>query len=92
VIHDLSARQAADALFAALYEIAPEHWPVTAGAVLADTGVSPAYLREHLLRSLEVRGQKAGLLLVTRLCDAAAWANLPAEGEAWLREVMAEGG
>lgn len=91
VIHDLPPGEALDALYAAIYEIAPEHWPMTGTAVLAETGVSPTYLRDHLLRSLEVRGQHAGILLVTRLGERAAWSNLPPEGEAWLREAIADG-
>ena len=86
VIHDLPpGSAAAQAMFDAIYEIAPEHWPLADGAVLVVTGVSPGYLRDHLLRALNT---KAGLLLVSRLGEKAAWANLPAEGEAWLREAL----
>jgi hypothetical protein len=36
---------------------------------------------------MTVRGQQPGLILVSRLSET-AWANLPAEGEAWLRDVL----
>ena len=89
VIHDLPAGSAAvKALFDAIYEIAPAHWPMSEGALLAATGVSAAYLRDHLLRALRAQGHRAGMMLVTRLGEQAAWANVPAEGETWLREMM----
>ena len=57
VIHDLPAGSAAvKALFDAIYEIAPAHWPMSEGALLAATGVSAAYLRDHLLRALKEAG------------------------------------
>ena len=89
VIHDLpNGSAAAKALFDAIYEIAPGHWPVTEGAALVETGVSPTYLRDHLLRALKGRGETAGVLLVSRLGTNAAWANLPSVGEAWLRDTL----
>ncbi len=89
VIHDLPAGSAAaKAMFDSIYEIAPEHWPVTETALLADTGVSPSYLRDHVLRALKTQGLSAGLLLVTRMGATAAWSGLPAEGEAWLRDTL----
>ncbi len=89
VIHDLPAGSAAlKAMFDAIYEIAPEHWPMSDGSLLAATGVSPAYLRDHLLRALKAQGQQAGLILVTRLGEQAAWSGLPADGEAWLRATI----
>jgi hypothetical protein len=89
VIHDLPAgSDPAKAMFDAIYEIAPEHWPISDGALLAATGVSPAYLRDHLRRALKAGGYQAGIMLVTRLGDKAAWSGLPPEGEAWLREMI----
>jgi hypothetical protein len=89
VIHDLPAGSAAvKAMLDAIYEIAPEHWPMTDGALLADTGVSPAYLRDHLLRALKAGAHQTGMMLVTRLGEKAAWSGLPADGEAWLREAI----
>jgi hypothetical protein len=88
VVHDLPpGSDAAKVMFEAIFEIAAEHWPVAEGVVLAVTDVSPAYLRTHLLREMTVRGQQPGLILVSRLSET-AWANLPAEGEAWLRDVL----
>lgn len=90
VVHDLPAGSAAvKAMFDAIYEIAPEHWPMSEHALLAATGVSSSYLRDHLLRALRAQGHAAGLLLVTRLGEQAAWSGLPAAGEAWLREAIA---
>ena len=89
VVHDLPAGSAAvKAMFDAIYEIAPEHWPMSDGALLAATGVSATYLRDHLLRALKAQGHAACMLLVTRLGEAAAWSGLPPEGEAWLREAI----
>ena len=89
VIHDLPAGSAAvKAMFDAIYEIAPEHWPMADGALLAATGVSPAYLRDHLLRALKGGGHQAGMMLVTRLGEQAAWSGLPPASEAWLRETI----
>ncbi len=89
VVHDLPAGSAAaKAMFDAIYEIAPEHWPMSDQTLLAATGVSASYLRDHLLRALRAAGHGDGLLLVTRLGAQAAWSGLPADGEAWLREVI----
>lgn len=86
VIHDLPAGSAAArAMVDAIYEIAAEHWPLTNGALLAVTGVSPGYLRAHLLRAVAALGGPAGLLLVTRLDPDAAWSGLPAAGAGWVQ-------
>jgi hypothetical protein len=90
VLHDLDGAPAAaeKAFFEAIYEIAPDHWPVTERAVLVGTGVSPAYLRDHLLRALAATETRPSLLLITRVSADLAWHNLPQDGEAWLQEVL----
>ncbi len=89
VIHDLPAGStAAKVMFDAIYEIAPAHWAVTEGAVLAETEVSPTYLRDHLRRALQVKGEPACLLLVSRIGTNAVWSNLGSDGEAWLRDTL----
>ncbi len=88
VIHDVPADDspAALAFSEALFHISPEHWPVTPGAALLATEVSPGYLRDHLLQKLRRAGAEPGLLLVTRLSADLTWHGLPAEGADWLRE------
>lgn len=90
VLHDLGAASAAaeQRFFEAIFEIAPDHWPVARDAVLVGTGVSPAYLRDHLLQALAAEGAVPALLLVSRLSRDTAWSALPPEGEAWLRDVL----
>jgi hypothetical protein len=90
VLHDLAGVPAAaeKAFFEAIFEIAAEHWRVTPGAVLVGSGISPNYLRDHLLRALAAQDAVPALLLVARLADDLAWTGLPAEGEAWLREAL----
>ncbi|MBL6457473.1 hypothetical protein JMJ55_19250 [Belnapia sp. T6] len=90
VLHDLGDAPAAaeKVFFEAIYEIAPEHWPITPRAVLVATGVSPAYLRDHLLRALKKQEAPDVVLTITRVSPDAAWHNLPAEGEEWLRRVL----
>jgi hypothetical protein len=90
VLHDIpgASAEAEKAFFEAIFEIAPEHWRITGAAVLVGTGVSPAYLRDHLLRVLQRQGAQPGMLLVTRVPGDLAWQGLPAEGEAWLREIV----
>jgi hypothetical protein len=91
VLHDLgrgASAEAEKAFFEAIFEIAPDHWRITGEAVLVGTGVSPAYLRDHLLRTLKRQGAQPALLLVTRVAEDLAWHNLPGDGEAWLREVL----
>jgi hypothetical protein len=92
VLHDLGAAPASaeKVFFEAIYEIAPEHWPITPRAVLVATGVSPAYLRDHLLRALKKEEAPDVVLTITRVPADAAWHNLSAEGEAWLREMLVE--
>jgi hypothetical protein len=90
VIHDLAPESPAlRAMVEAIYQIAPEHWPVTDAAVLVETDVSPAYLLDHLERELALRGARAGRLLVTPVGAKAAWSGLPTEGETWLRDKLA---
>ena len=90
VLHDLGGApaEAEKAFFEAIFEIAPDHWCIAGGAVLVGTGVSPAYLRDHLLRALRHQGAQPAMLLVARIQDDLAWHNLPRDGEAWLREVL----
>jgi hypothetical protein len=90
VLHDPTGlpAEAEKAFFEAIFEIAPDHWPLAAGAVLVGTEVSPAYLRDHLRRSLVRAGVRPSMLLVTRVPGDLATHGLPAEGEAWLREVL----
>ena len=96
VLHDLRGLSAAaeKAFFDAIYELAPDHWRVTGEAVLVGTGVSPAYLRDHLLRALARAGappQPPAMLLALRVAEDLAWHDLPEEGAAWLREVLGGG-
>lgn len=77
--------------FESIFQIAPGHWRVSPGVTLVATGVSPAYLRDHLLRALPAEARGAVRLLVTRAAPDIAWHALPDDGEAWLREVLDEG-
>jgi hypothetical protein len=91
VLHDLGPAASADVekvFFEAIFEIAPEHWRITGEAVLVGTGVSPAYLRDHLLRTLKKQGVQPAMLLVTRVAADMTWHGLSPEGETWLREVL----
>ena len=90
VLHDLGDASAAveKAFFESIFEIAPEHWRMTGQATLVATGVSPTYLRNHLLRSLSAEARQGVMLTVTGVSPDAAWHNLPPEGEAWLREIL----
>jgi hypothetical protein len=92
VLHALEglAPPARKSFFDSIFEAAPEHWPLHPGATLVATGLSPAYLRDHLRRALDRAGAPEVLLLVSPLSADPAWAGLPPEGEAWLREVLAE--
>jgi hypothetical protein len=92
VLHDLGDAPAAaeKVFFEAIFEIAPEHWRVTDRVTLVATGVSPAYLRDHLLRALKKEEAPDTMLAVTQFSADASWHNLPPDGEAWLREVMAD--
>lgn len=91
VLHDLEGLTAEvrKSFFDSIYEIAPEHWPVQAGATLVATGTSPTYLRDHLRRALDRAAAPAVPLLVTRIGADPAWLALPEEGAAWLREMLA---
>ena len=90
ILHDLSALEPDDEkrFFEAIFQIAPEHWRVSDGATLLETGVSPAYLRDHLVRVLPAERHSGTQLLVTRIAADTAWNGLSAEGERWLREVL----
>lgn len=92
VLHDLGGAPAAaeKVFFEAIFEVAPEHWRVAGRATLVETGVSPRYLRDHLLRALKKEDAPAVMLLVLRVPPDIAWHNLPAEGEAWLQAILAE--
>jgi hypothetical protein len=70
-------------------QIAPEHWRVTKSATLVETGVSPAYLRDHLMRMMPAARRPDTLLLVTHVPADAAWNALPEAGEQWLRDALA---
>jgi len=76
--------------FEAIFEVAPEHWRITGSATLVATGVSPAYLRDHLLRALKKENAPAIMLAVMKVPGVIARHNLPPEGEAWLAELLAE--
>ncbi len=75
---------AEQALFGADFEVASSHWRVTPSATLVGTDVSPAYLRDHLLRALADAGAPPSLMLVTPLADKAAWHGITPEGEEWI--------
>src|SRR3954463_16657322 len=91
ILHDLSALDPDDEkrFFESIFQIAPEHWQVSKGATLAETGVSPAYLRDHLIRALPVPMREVTQLLVTRVSADAPWHALPAVGEQWVRDALA---
>ena len=91
ILHDLSALDPEDEkrFFESIFQIAPEHWQVSKGATLAETGVSPAYLRDHLVRTLPPAVRKATQLLVTHVSADAAWNALPAVGEQWVQHALA---
>ena len=93
ILHDLSGLAPEDErrFFEAIFQIAPEHWQVAKGATLAETGVSPAYLRDHLLRSAPAAARAGLRLLVTRTSPDTAWSDLGEEGERWVREMLAQG-
>lgn len=91
ILHDLPALEPEDEkrFFESIFQIAPEHWQVAKGATLAETGVSPAYLRDHLLRALPPAARGATQLLVTHVSADAAWHALPSAGEQWVRDALA---
>ncbi|WP_431271635.1 hypothetical protein [Dankookia sp. P2] len=91
ILHDLSALAPDEEkrFFESIFQIAPEHWQVSKGATLAETGVSPAYLRDHLIRTLPAAMREATQLLVTHVSADAAWNALPAAGERWVRDALA---
>jgi hypothetical protein len=90
ILHDLSALDPEDEkrFFESIFQIAPEHWQVSKGATLAETGVSPAYLRDHLIRTLPAPLRETTLLMVTHVSADAAWNALPAAGEQWVRDAL----
>jgi hypothetical protein len=92
VLHEFGKAPAAaqKVFFEAIFEIAPEHWPITGGATLVATGVSPTYLRDHLLRALKKEDAPDLMLTVTRVSPDSVWHNLSAEGETWLRDMLEE--
>ena len=65
------------------------HWQVSKGATLAETSVSPAYLRDHLVRTLPADMRKVTPLLVTHVSADTAWNALPAVGVQWLQDALA---
>ncbi|MFC7475291.1 hypothetical protein ACFQS7_13055 [Dankookia sp. GCM10030260] len=91
ILHDLSALEADDEkrFFESIFQIAPEHWQVSKSATLAETGVSPAYLRDHLVRTLPVPMRAVTQLFVTHVSADAAWNMLPAVGEQWVQDALA---
>lgn len=91
ILHDLAAIEADDEtrFFEAIFQISPEHWRLSAGATLLETGVSPSYLRDHLLRALPEALRGMTQLLVTRVSGDTAWNGLPAVGEQWLKDALA---
>lgn len=91
ILHDLSALDPEDEkrFFEAIFQIAPEHWQVSKAATLAETGISPAYLRDHLVRTLPVSKRKETQLLVTHVSPDSAWNALPAVGERWVQDALA---
>jgi hypothetical protein len=86
VVHELglAGPGAEQALFSAVFEVSSSHWRVTPTATLVGTDVSPAYLRDHLLRALDDAGAPPALMLVTPLAAEAAWHGVPPEGEEWM--------
>lgn len=86
VLHEpgLTGDAAEQAFSGAVFEVASSHWRVSPGATLVGTDVSPAYLRDHLLRALKGAGAPASLLLVAPLDAGAAWHGLTREGEEWI--------
>ncbi len=86
VLHEpgLAGPAPEQAFFSAVFEVASSHWRVTPGATLVGTDVSPAYLRDHLVRALERAGAPPALMLVTPLPAGAAWHGIPPEGEEWM--------
>ncbi|MFZ4410674.1 MAG: hypothetical protein ACOYOH_25245 [Paracraurococcus sp.] len=91
ILHHLSALEAEDEkrFFEAIFQIAPEHWQVSKTVTLAETGVSPAYLRDHLVRCLPPALRPETEILVTHVSADAAWNALPAVGEQWVRDALA---
>ncbi|MEN0075134.1 MAG: hypothetical protein AAGC69_12160 [Paracraurococcus sp.] len=90
ILHDLAAIESEDEtrFFEAIFQISPEHWRLSAGATLLETGVSPAYLRDHLLRARPEELRSAAQILVTRVSGDTAWAGLPTVGEQWLKDAL----
>lgn len=91
ILHDLSALEPDDEkrFFESIFQIAPEHWQVSKGATLAETGVSPTYLRDHLVRTLPPAMRGTAQLLVTHVSADAAWNALSPAGETWLQDALA---
>jgi len=92
VLHALEelTPEARKAFFDSIYEISPEHWPVNPGATLVATGISPSYLLDHLRRTLNRAKAPSVALVVARLGADPAFLGLQPEGEAWLKETLAE--
>lgn len=75
------------ALADAVWEVAETHWSPAPDVTLVVTDLSPDYLLSHFRRALARRGfGQAGLLVVLRCAEGAAWEGLPAEAAAWLAE------
>jgi hypothetical protein len=88
ILHDLAGLAPDDEkrFFEAIFQIAPEHWRILPGTTLVSTGVSPAYLLDHLLRALPPEARAGTLLVTSRVPEDAAWHGLPAEGASWVRD------
>ncbi|MDO9710326.1 hypothetical protein [Paracraurococcus lichenis] len=92
ILHDLTGLAPEDEkrFFEAIFQVAPEHWPMDRRTTLVVTGVSPTYLRDHLVRAVPAAARPGLRLVVTHVPADAAWHALPPEGEAWLREALAD--
>jgi hypothetical protein len=91
VAHDLGPvpEEAERAFFDGFFIVAPDHWRATPGATLVGTEVSPSYLLLHLRETARRAGFSPRRLLVTPVGEGVAAHGLDAEGEAWLREMLA---
>ena len=73
----------------AIWEVADAHWAVADDSILVSTDLSPSYLVSHFQRAVARRGfSRTGMLLVTTVGPKASWSGLPAESEAWLRDML----
>jgi hypothetical protein len=77
------------ALRDAVWEVADSHWAAGEEAMLVSCDLSSDYLVSHFMGALARGGfAQPGMLIVVPMRQGSAWAGLPAEAEAWIRETI----